>query len=437
MKKTGLLISILILILALLVAGLQWFLTRGLTTVLNEQVFPSIKTSYGLDISITNASVNLFTGSANLNGLTVKNLPGYTEPVILAVDTCRFDVELRSLIKRNPLVIQQIEARGATLIPERNQYKRFNVKELADAIQSKQRQYKPASEPASDAQPAPATSPKKPIPLHIRQIIVETLVKYIDSGRKQTCELNLRLTGRDLFSIPSSEQPDTLLVLRGTLAHNQNAFTTDLSAMIDPLVDPKKPSFNANGSILDIDASFLSDLLSKNKMESSSFSIKPSITCKKGEINGSYLDVVLKQLKVHGTDIGDTTFKLPVNGTLDQPSFDLTGALQSLFSEKSLSIAKLTGLNELRKQLGAKTNATPRDMLVNALTNNAKEFSKSPALQKLMGQVRPEITPVDTNSIATNTPPSETPNEIPSDAPTNNPTITESIQNIGNSLFGK
>jgi hypothetical protein len=451
MKILSIILAVLLTVVLLLGVGLQMFLTKGLTTALNQNVFPAVKSMYGLDMSITNASVNLLKGTAELDGFAVRNLKGYEEPYLLTFDKCLLEVEMLSLIKRDPVVIKLAKADGAILVIERNEEKRFNVKELADALKPVESAEAPApktpSQPSeSQTSPAPQPEPSiktaaKPIPVHIRRIAVNALIKYSDSRQKENYDLTLRLTGSDLFTVPSADQPSSLLVLRGSLAHKKTSFVTDLNAILEPLTDPKNPTFNATGSIVDIDSAILGNLLKKNDMESSSFSIKPSITCTKGQLKGSRFDVVLNDFKIYGTKIGDTTLKIPLNGSLKRPVLDLTGALQSLFSEQGLKIGKAVGLKELKKQLGVDTNATTREMLIGGLTNNVKEVAESPALQQLIEQVTPGS---QTNAASTNQPLGESIGEALSEQLgknikelKDNDAVKESLKSLGNSLFGK
>ena len=440
MKTLGIILAVLLVIVALLGVGLQMFLTKGLTTALNQSVFPAVKSMYGLDMSISNASVNLFNGTAELDGFAVRNLKGYEEPNLLTFDKCLLEVEMMSLLKRDPVVIKLVDAKGATLVVEQNKEQLFNVKELSDSL-------KPVESnqaPSTSAQQAPSAEPvkAKPIPVHIRRIAVDALVKYTDSGRNKTYDLNLRLTGSDLFTVPAEGQPNSLLVLRGSLSHDKNSFVTDLNAILEPLTNPQSPSFNATGSILDIDAGFLGNLLKKNKMQSSSFSIKPSITCTKGNLNGSRIDLILNDLKLYDSKIGDTTLKLPLNGTLQQPTLDLTGALQSLFSEQGVNIGKALGMRELKKKLGVDANATQREMVVGGLSNNVKEVAESPALQQLIQQVTPGSQP--TNSTVTNQTLGESVGNVLAEQLgknvkelDGNDEVKQSLKSLGNSLFGK
>jgi len=442
MKTLGIILVVLLVTAGLALFGLQMFLTKGLTTTLNQGVFPAVKGMYGLEMSITNASVNLLKGDAILEGFTVRNLKGYEEPYLVTFEKCRLELDMLSLIKRDPVVIKQVDAAGAVLVVERNKEELFNVKELANALKPVESAEIPSTS-APETKPAPAEKPAKakPIPVHIRRIAIDSVLKYVDSKKHKQYDLNLRLTGSDLFTVPAKDQPSSLLVLRGSMAHKQDAFTTDLNAILEPLTNPAVPSFNATGSILDIDADFLGDLLKKNEMESRSFSIKPSIACEKGRLKGSRIDLVLKDLKLYGTDIGDTTLKLPVNGTLQRPTLDITGAIQSLFSEQGLKIGKTLGLRELGKHLGTGTNTTAGGMLMSGLTNNVKEIADSPALQQLIEQVAPGA---QTNAAVTNQSLGEAVgNALSEQLGKNvkelegNEAVKESLKNLGNSLFGK
>ncbi len=428
MKILRIIFLVLLVIVALLGFGLQTFLNKGITTALNQTVFPTVKSMYGLDMSIENASINLLKGSAELQGFAVRNLKGYEEPMLLTFDQCRLDIEMMSLIKRDPIVIKLAEAKGATLVVERNKEKKYNVKELADALKPIESADEP-SEPKSE--PVPAREKSEPIPVHIRRIAIDATVVYADSKRDRKFPLNLRLTGSDLFTVPAEGQPDSLIVLRGSLADDENAFTTDLNAIVEPLVNPAKPSFNATGSVLDIDAEFLKELLDKNDMASGPFSIKPSITCKNGRLKGSRIDLILTDLKIYGAEIGDTTLKLPLSGTLKKPVIDLTAALQSLFSEQSVNILKTIGLKELGLQ--------PEETLTQNLTNNVSEIAESPALQELIQQIVPGAQ--STNTTTTNPPISKTLSDVlfeqleknVKEVETND---TDSLKGLINSLFG-
>jgi hypothetical protein len=400
MKTLGIILSVLLVILVLCGIGLQMFLTKGLTRTLNQGVFPAVKTMYGLEMRIDNASVNILKGKAELQGFAVSNLKNYWEPTLFQFDECVLKIDMMSLLKRDPIIIDLAEVTGAVLTVERNKERQFNLKELADALKPVESNEKPAEQPP--AEPVPPQEKAEPVPVHIRRLKINATVLYADSRRNRKFPLDLTLNASDLFSIPASGQPESLIVLRGSMSDDKNSFVTDLNAIVEPLTDPVNPSFNATGSILDIDAEFLQDILESNNMQSGSFSIKPSITCRSGALEGSRIDLILKDLTVYGAKIGETTLPLELKGTIRKPRVDLTAALQALFSKQSTDIIRAIGKDRIKKELGIDSGAKPDEMLMQGLTNNINEIADSPELQNLIRQVLPGAQ--STNTAATNRP---------------------------------
>ncbi len=323
-----------------------------------------------------------------LEGFAIRNIKNFKEINVLSSDRCQLHVEMRSLIWRKPLVIRHIEATGVMLVIERNSQRELNIQTFINALKSIESAEAPSiqipqQKPA--IRPAPAKStPRKPFPVHLRHLAVNGLLRYVDSKRDKTYDLSLRLTASNLFTIPAQDQPDSLLVLRGALLKNKNTFVTDLNAVIKPLTDPNNPTFNAIGSILDIDIDFLNDLLQKNDMESRSFSINPSIICTQGRLDGSLINLTLNDLAIHKTEIGDTALNLPLNGTLSKPSIDLTDALQTFFSDQAIKIGQTIIQRKLKKGLGIDTNATPSDLLINGLMDRVNELKGNTAAKKTL-----------------------------------------------------
>lgn len=400
MKAIKIILITLLVLVILLAVGLQLFLSKGLTSTLNGTVFPTVRKMYGLNMSIETATVSLFGGSAKLEGFTLRNLKGYQEPNLLTFDRCELDIDLMSLLRRDPIVIDLAEADGLVVTVERNEQRKFNVQELAEAlkpVESAEEEKAPGPEP----EPAP-TEEMEPIPVHLRRLAADGTLRLINIEGDNDYTLSLRLTGSDLFTVPKAGQKSSLIVLRGALEHDDDAFVTDLNIILEPLTDPQNPTFTASGSILDIDADFLSDLLRKNDMDSTSFSIKPSINSVGGELSGSKVELILNDLEIYNTAIGDTVLMLPIYGTLRSPRISLTPALQTLFSEQAAKIGKAVGMRELKKELGLDPDAkVSRESLMSGLTNSVKEIEESPALQDLINQVAPGAT-TNTSSTATN-----------------------------------
>jgi len=404
MKTLSIIVSVLLVILVLLGVGLQMFLTKGLTGTLNQGVFPAVQKMYGLEMSITNASVNILKGNAQLQGFQIKNLKNYWEPNLLTFDDCVLELDMLSLLKRDPIVIKRAEVTGAVLTIERNEERKFNVKELFDALKP----VESAEEPSAET--GPAAEKTDPVPIHIRRLKVDTTLLYVDSRRDRRYPLDLTLSASDLFSVPDAGQEPSLVVLRGSLKQDENSFVTDLNAIVEPLTDPASPSFNATGSILNIDAEFLHELLEKNNMGSGPFTVEPSITCDRGALEGSRIDLVLKDLMVYDAKIGTTTLPLQLEGTIQKPRINLTAALQAVFSSQSTDIIRALGKERLKEELGIDSGAEPNEMLIQGLTNSVEEIADSPELQNLIRDV--------TGSQSTNA------------AATNRPTIKESLGNV-------
>jgi len=376
--------------LGLLGFGLQRFLTEGLTSALNEHIFPTLQSEYGLDLTIENAQVHLLKGRAEVAGLTLRNLEGYEKPMLLTAETLFLQIEWLSLLKRDLLVIKRAEAAGITLSVERNEQQKINIKELVEKLQSaKPLDEQVLKEMAEDLDPeeripVAAAGAAAQLPVHIRRIAVKGTVLYTDAALERDYPLDLQLTGSDLFTVPAEDQPGTLLILRGSLHGKPTAFVTDLNAFLDPLTDPSKPSFNATGSMLNLNVKVLKELLRKNDMDCNSFSLKPSIICRKGVLDDSLVELILSDLTYRNTALGKTSLKLPLHGTIEKPELDLTGALQTLFTEQSAALLRILAKEELQKRNGD-TNEPPRgslsDLLIKELGKNVKEVDESKDLQ--------------------------------------------------------
>ncbi len=396
MKIHHIILLILLVLVVLAGVGVQTFLSQGLTSALNQTVFPEVRSRYGLDLTIETATVQLLKGRAEVTGLTLRNLKDYEKPMLLTAETLFLQIEWRSLFTRDPIVIKRAEALGVILNIERNAKQNINLKELIDKIQSAEPLDEQAlKEMAKDLAPEEripvvAAGAASQFPIRIRRMVVEGTALYADAALKHEYPLALRLSASDLFTVPAEDQSDSLIVLRGSHADDPESFIIDLNAIVEPLVDLNAPSFNASGSILNIHTDLLGDLLAKNDLESDAFSIKPSIASRKGFIKGSQVDLILRNLKYRGVALGETSLNLPLGGTLQEPTVDLTAALQSLFEKSSLNFLKALGMREVPSSpaSGTNTTATPStttktlgDVLVEQLGKHAKEVEQNKDLK--------------------------------------------------------
>lgn len=404
MNAKPILLIMLVLILILLGFGAQIFLTRGLTSVLNDTVFPELQARYGLDAGIETAEIQLLKGQAVVTGLTVKNPGNYEKPVLLSTDRCLIQVEWKSLIKRNPIIVKLVQINGAALTVERNQEHDINVKELSDRIRNPQtaETAAPGEEPvAAETRPEPETHQPAPaekaraVAVQFRRIELDGTLLYTDRVINRDYPMAFELTGSNLFTVPAPGQPSALLTLRGARTDDPTAFETDLNAFIEPLTDLENPTFNATGSIKNIDPQLIEKLLRKNNMKSGAFSVKPSVACKQGRLDGSSVDVMLDDVEYQNTKIGNTTLHVPVGGTLQNRTYDLTAALQSLFSENAGNILKAIMKKE-DKPSGKPAGSEPAqpakeesvsDQLINQLGDSVKEVDENPELKKSLREL--------------------------------------------------
>ena len=418
MKKFFLItLSILIVAIVLLLAGLQIYLTRGLASTLNSTVFPEVEKTYGVKLSISGASVNLFKGTATLNELTVSNLKNYEEPYLLTAERGYVEIDLFSLLRRKPVVFKNIEATGAVLTVEKNSEGKINIQQIAAAL-TPEKPETPAPE-TPPAEPPAEEAPPAPIPVHIRRIMAEAQVRFVNIIENKPLDLSLRFTGNDIFTVPESSQPDTLIVLRGALTQNQHAFVTDLNAIVKPLVNPELPSFSAAGSILDISSDLITDLLAKNNAECSSFSVKPTITSRDGIIDGSRVELVLNELKLQGAEIGEASLKIPLSGKWNAPKADISGAIRSLFSKQALNIGKA--------------------LLQKNMANNVKELSDAPVTQELIEKIIPNSTSTESTNTLGETIGGAIAEQLEKNVKElkGNEEAVEAIKKLSTSIFGK
>jgi hypothetical protein len=411
MNAKPILLIVLVLILILLGFGAQIFLTRGLTSVLNDTVFPRLKAQYGLDAGIENAEVQLLKGQAVVTGLTVMNPTNYVKPVLLSAERCTVRIEWKSLLKRDPIVVKQVLISGAELTVERNKEHDINIRDLSDILRNPPKAREPAGIVTQtvddDTQPAPeesrpatvASKKSKPVSVQFLRIEADGTVLYTDRVLKSKYSLKFELAGNNLFTVPQQGQPSTLLTLRGSLADDPSVFETDLSAFIEPLTDLENPTFNATGSVKNIDPKLIEKLLRKNDLKSGPFSIQPSVACRKGRLDGSSVDLMLTSLEYQNTKIGDTTLHVPVSGTLQKRTYDLTAALQSLFSNNAGNILKAfikkdktlndTPASEPEDSPAdeAKPESSASDVLIDKLGKSVKEIDDNPELKKSLREL--------------------------------------------------
>lgn len=400
MNAKPILLFILLVVLALLGFGAQVYLSRTLDDLLTKRVIPGIEAEYGLVASYDSSNLDLLKRRVDLNGIVLRNPDGFRNPTLLMIDHCMAVVELKSLIKRDPIIINLVDINGTTMTVERNKERRINIQGLSDVEvtppQARQAASSPArQQPTAAEKPRRSTAKKQSVPLQFRRIEIDGTVLYDDRARSRDYLFDVELAANNIFTAPATDQPSTLVTLRGALAKEPAAFATDLNAFIEPLVDPRKPTFNVTGSIENIDPKLIEKMLEKNEMKCGAFSITPSIACKGGLLDGSTISATLKELAIHGSKVENTTLDIPIQGSLTEisiNSIDLTGALQSLFSNNAGSllnalIQKKVKPEKKKPDEKPKKEASVGDVLIDKLGGSVKEIDGNQKLKKSLREL--------------------------------------------------
>ena len=411
MNAKSIILIILVLVLILLGFGAQIFATRALNNVLNKRVIPEIKEQYGLDVSFKSAEVNLLKRRADLSGILVRNPIGFQNPTLLSIHHGRVAINLKSLIQRNPIIIDMIQLNGVEMDIERNKDRQVNVRDFSEiaAVQAPtENQTSPVAEQPTGTREFHRSAKKEaqPISLHFRRIEAEGAVIYTDRILRKKYQMNLELSAKNIFTAPEAGQLSTLITLRGGAADDPSRFATDLSVFMSPLTNLERPTFNATGSVENMDPALIEELLSKNDLNSGSFSVRPSIACKHGQLDGSSIGVALNDVEYNGTPIGSPILSIPVKGSLwalSLQSIDLTGALQSLLSDNAGSILKavlqknskpksrkLQDIKPTDKNTPADTPKEEKktgDLLVDKLGSKVKEIDESEETKQLLREL--------------------------------------------------
>lgn len=325
--------------------GLHFFLQYGLTKTMREVVLPRIHEETGVDVRVGNLSLNVPGGVLYLKDLEVKNPEGFLLENLASVGRVRVEVDIQSLLKRKPILVESIEVENALLNVVRNKEGEINLHQLqslgAPPVEPTPYPEKPVQGglPARGEASA-ATQPAESVPLP--ELMVEGMscnakVRYLDLRLNQLdVALDLHLTGRGLTTQQDPSLPWGDATVIGSLGDDRTRFITDLKISLAPVVDPQAPSFDLTGKVLEIDPRLLEEAYSKLGIRSAPFGLDPVIHCREGLFEDSAVALIVRDIKLEDklskklggmASIGSLRFAVPVEGTLQEPVFDLQSAL--------------------------------------------------------------------------------------------------------------
>ena len=397
---------------AVILLGLHLFLQFGLTSMMRKVVLPQIKADYGIDARVGRLSINLPNGLLYLKEVEIKNPEGFLLENMASIDRVVVQVDLFSLLKKKPVLVNSIEVENALFNVIRNKDGVFNVDSLQAAAMPPSEPVPEVGKPAPEKVPEVGKQPSVPArpqpsppemaePKPLPEILVESVacrakLRYIDFKLDQLdISLDLALSGSNLSTLrdPSAEWGDLSLI--GSLGNRRTSFVTDLQARVAPLADPQTPSFDLAGKVMEIDPRILEEAYDKLGIRSAPFGFEPRLHCRDGRFGDSFATLEIKDIVLEDkladrlggmASIGSLRFAVPIEGTVQAPEANLQAALAAAIGGNARTLVSSFLGGVLAKEAGA-TNAAPEDLTdaaVEALAAKVDEVGESETVQKVL-----------------------------------------------------
>ncbi len=271
-----LVLAVVVLVVVVL-GGLQYVLQNRLNDVFAE-VLPALKAEKGVDVSIGNASVNAFGGSALIEGLQIANMgAGYGSGQAATIDSLSIELGLLNLIK-GTLNADRLELQDFDFNLIRNADNRLNVNDLSSAVIGRDvipmPTIKGVVSDVGDSVPEPiAEAPaavvveeaSEPMPIRIGSLSINGQLEYIDYRIVEEVALVTGKPAGDPFRLAMdlSTRLENIHYLQGgewgtiritgNLAGKVDVIKVDLSGDIGPITDPDKIDLKLQGTISEVD----------------------------------------------------------------------------------------------------------------------------------------------------------------------------------------
>jgi hypothetical protein len=323
---------------------LHLFLQFGLTRALQDTVLPRIRAEKGIDMRVGRLSINIPGGILYLKEVAVRNPEGFLLENLASVELVRVEFDLISLIRQDPILIKSIEVERALLNVIRNQEGTVNLSSLSPPVtpapeDAPRPRPSDTAEPLRDQGPPATAAEEEPeIPeILIRGLLCNAQVRYLDFKLNQLdLTLDLGVTGSGLSTQSAPDQPWGQLAVIGSLGSDRTRFITDLQLLLAPLTDLNHPSFDLTGKMMEIDPRIMEKAYSKMGIRSAPFGLDTDIHCRGGRFADSVIGLNLRNIEMEKkladrlggmASIESLRFPVPLTGTLQQPSMDVSAAL--------------------------------------------------------------------------------------------------------------
>jgi hypothetical protein len=349
-KRVAACLAVILIILAAGSVALHMVLERHLGELLNKYFVPVAEEKLKVDVNIDDAGINLLGGSLNVNGITVGNPDGFSEPAILTLDNLVIQMNLPSLLRGGLVHISGAEVTDAVLTIVRQDKRPVNLKVVADRLSP--------AEPAAARPEAPPEGKQEKTgevaasgfpKATVDRLLLNTRVRYVDHAiapkKPVDFTLDLVTTVDNLATFEEYAGDWGDIRIEGSLSGNTNLCVTDLRGRLGPMADPVKSSFDLSGDIASVDIDLIQPYLALGEFTCSSLSLELKMRCRDGEFDSreSHIDIKMKNVVPTGkfaktlppgfNVIPSVSVPIPLGGTVSEPELNFTYAFLKTVSD--------------------------------------------------------------------------------------------------------
>lgn len=451
----------------IMLVGLHIFLQYGLTKAMRAVVLPRILEETGIDVEVRKLSLNVPGGILYLDGVSVKNPPGYPLEHLATIDRIYVEVDSASLLMQKSILVHKVQMENALVNVIRTKEGVLNVDEIQaglpepgtapeGGIPAPETEMPEPQEPGTVPKDGPGapepTTPETIEPEALPEMLIETLlcnarVRYLDMNYKNLdIVLDLSASGKGLSTQQAPNARWGMLELTGSLGNDKSSFQTDLLLKLAPVVYPQTPSFDLSGQVMRIDPRIMEEVYSKMGIRCAPFAIEPQIHCRAGEFKESVIGLELVEVELEDklsrrlggmATIGSLKLDIPLSGTLQEPETDLVGAFYSSLGGNAKTMLDSLLRGAAGKEVGL--DQPPEDLTeaaVELLGKHVNEIGESEAAQQILKDL------AGGGASATNGSPTVNTDELIDllgdeiDEIGENEDLKKSLKSLGKALFG-
>lgn len=200
-KKKGSFLLSFLLVVAVVVVGL--FLTGRMLLA------KVLETAIGAPVEIQKFNLNLFSSEVGIDGIKIKNPPGFQGPILASIPEIYLHVDVPAIFQ-NRIHIQEIRLNLDEITVERNSNGAINLLQLGAVKQPKKETTPPASE-----QPAPSSQEERPAQPAVKKLLPQFEI--------DTVRLSLgRAQYKDYTTVPPSSRTFSLEIQNSVLRNVTN-----------------------------------------------------------------------------------------------------------------------------------------------------------------------------------------------------------------------